>query len=64
MTLPSALRHALSLLALLAVPSALTAQGFEVLDPALRNVRGVNYVPTYPTLDAPQIQPGYRLDHK
>src|SRR5262245_43252529 len=51
MLLPSALRPALSLLALLARPPALAAQRFEVLDPALRNVRGVNYVPTYPTLD-------------
>jgi hypothetical protein len=51
MPLSSALRRTLFVIAVLTLPLAPRAQGFEPLDPALRNVRGVNYVPTYPTLD-------------
>lgn len=47
------------MLAMTANVPLLAQRGFEPLDPALRNVRGVNFVPTYPSLDGTTAFPYY-----
>ncbi len=52
------LRNLLLLASLPLVGALAPAQnGFEPLDPQYRNVRGVNFIPTYPTLDGTQAFP-------